>query len=300
MSGRVGIDLGGTQIKAALFDAWGRLVASETTPTRDGEVEAGRPAWAAAVRALVERWEAVHGRPDAIGLAAPGMPALDGRSIRAMPVRMEGLEGFDWGAWLGRPGEVPVLNDAHAAILGEAWQGAARGRRHAVMLTLGTGVGGAAIVDGRLLRGISGRGGHLGHLSLDVHGPVGILRTPGALEELVGECSLPSRSSGRFATTRELLAAVNCGDEHARRLWLDSIRALACAIASLINIFDPEIMILGGGVTEAGDVLWAPLERELDEVEWRPGGQQVPVVRAELGGWAGAYGAARGEPARRE
>lgn len=295
MSARIGVDLGGTHIKAALFDGAGRRLASETRPTRDGELDGGRPAWAVAVRSLVDGWEAVHGRA-AIGLAAPGMPALDGRSIRSMPVRMEGLEGFDWGEWLGRPGELPVFNDAHAAILGEAWQGAARGRRHAVMLTLGTGVGGAAIVEGRLLRGVSGRAGHLGHISLDVHGPAGILRTPGALEELVGECSLPARSSGRFATTRDLLAAAASGDDHADRVWADSIRALACAIASFVNVFDPEVVILGGGVTEAGDVLWTPLARELDAVEWRPGGQQVPIVRAALGGWAGAYGAARGEP----
>jgi RimJ/RimL family protein N-acetyltransferase len=208
---------------------------------------------------------------------------------------MDGLEGFDWGVWLSRPGGVPVLNDAHAAIIGEAWRGAARGRRHAVMLTLGTGVGGAAIVDGRLLRGASGRAGHLGHISLDPHGPVGILRTPGALEELVGECSLQVRTAGRFSTTRALLEAATSGDSAARDTWLTSVRALACALVSFVNVFDPDVIILGGGVTEAGDLLWEPLNRELDELEWRPGGQQVPIVRAELGGWAGAYGAAIGE-----
>jgi glucokinase len=290
---RIGVDLGGTQIKAALFDEAGTRVAREVAPTRDGDRIDGSPAWAIAVRRIVSDWESAHGRAEAIGLAAPGMPALDGRSIRSMPVRMDGLEGFDWGAWLGRPGQLPVLNDAHAALVGEAWQGAARGRRHAVMLTLGTGVGGAAIVDGRLLRGVSGRAGHLGHISLDPRGPMGIMRTPGALEELIGECSLPARTGGRYQTTRELLAAQD--DPAARDAWLASVRALACAIASFINVFDPEVVILGGGVTDAGDVLWAPLMRELDEVEWRPGGQHVPIVRAELGGWAGAYGAALGD-----
>jgi glucokinase len=211
-----------------------------------------------------------------------------------MPERMDGLEGFDWGAWLDRPGRLPVLNDAHAALVGEAWQGAARGCRHAVMLTLGTGVGGAAIVDGQLLRGVSGRAGHLGHISLDPRGASGILRTPGALEELIGECSLPARTQGRFTTTRDLLAAATSGDLEAHGAWMASVRALACAVASFINVFDPEVVILGGGVTDAGDHLWTPLRRELDEIEWRPGGQQVPIVRAELGGWAGAYGAALG------
>jgi glucokinase len=289
----VGIDLGGTQIKAAAFGPDGALLHRETHLTRDGERVDGLPAWADAIGRLIESWTGRFGaRAGRIGLAAPGLPARDGRSILSMPLRMAGLEGFDWGAFLGRPGGVPVMNDAHAALLGEAWQGAARGRTHAVLLTLGTGVGGAVLADGRLLRGAIGRAGHLGHISLDTHGPVGILRTPGAVEELVGECSLPARTGGRFETTRALLDAAAAGDADAEAVWAASIRALACAIASCINVLDPEVVILGGGITEAGDRLWQPLQRELDEVEWRPDGYRVPIVRAELGGWAGAYGAA--------
>lgn len=293
MSYRVGIDLGGTQIKAAAFSPDGALLHRETHPTRDGDRVGGVPAWADAIGRLVEAWTQRFRAPaDRIGLAAPGLPARDGRSILSMPLRMSGLEGFDWGAFLGRSDGVPVINDAHAALLGEAWQGAARGRAHAVLLTLGTGVGGAVLADGRLLRGAIGRAGHLGHISLDTHGPVGILRTPGAVEELVGECSLPARTGGRFHTTRALLEAAAGGEAGAAAVWAASIRALACAIASCINVLDPEVVILGGGVTEAGDRLWQPLERELDEIEWRPGGHRVPIVRAELGGWAGTYGAA--------
>lgn len=293
MSYRVGIDLGGTQIKAAAFSPDGALIHRETHPTRDGERVGVVPAWADAIGCLVETWTGRFGAPaDRIGLAAPGLPARDGRSILSMPLRMSGLEGFDWGAFLGRADGVPVINDAHAALLGEAWQGAARGRSHAVLLTLGTGVGGAVLADGRLLRGAIGRAGHLGHLSLDTHGPVGILRTPGAVEELVGECSLAARTGGRFQTTRALLDAAAGGDAAADAVWAASIRALACAVASCINVLDPEVVILGGGITEAGDRLWQPLEREMDEIEWRPAGHRVPIVRAELGGWAGTYGAA--------
>lgn len=293
MSYRVGIDLGGTQIKAAAFSPDGALLHRETHPTRDGDRVGGVPAWADAIGRLVVAWTQRFGAPaDRIGLAAPGLPARDGRSILSMPLRMSGLEGFDWGGFLGRSDGVPVINDAHAALLGEAWQGAARGRAHAVLLTLGTGVGGAVLADGRLLRGAIGRAGHLGHISLDTHGPVGILRTPGAVEELVGECSLAARTEGRFQTTRALLEAAAGGDAGAAAIWEASIRALACAIASCINVLDPEVVILGGGITEAGDRLWQPLEREMDEIEWRPGGHRVPIVRAELGGWAGTYGAA--------
>ena len=194
----VGIDLGGTQIKAAAFSPEGDLLHRETQPTRDGERVEGVPAWADAIGAPARGMVARFGTPDRVGLAAPGMPAADGQSIAFMPLRMEGLEGFDWGEYLGTPDGVTVTNDANAALLGEVWQGAARGRRHVVLLTLGTGVGGAVLTDGRLLRGATGRAGHLGHISLDPRGPVGIMNTPGAIEELIGECSLATRSGGRF------------------------------------------------------------------------------------------------------
>jgi len=293
MTYRVGIDLGGTQIKAAAFAPDGAVLHRETHPTRDGTRVDGVPAWADTIRRLLDVWATrFKASAERVGVAAPGMPARDGRSILSMPLRMEGLEGFDWGVFLARADGVPVVNDANAALLGEVWQGAARGRTDAVLLTLGTGVGGAILADGRLLRGAIGRAGHLGHISLDPHGPVSILRTPGAIEELIGECSLAARSGGRFQTTRALLAASDAGDAEAAEVWARSIRALACAIASYINVLDPEVVILGGGITEAGDQLWRPLAHELDQVEWRPGGHRVPIVPAELGGWAGTYGAA--------
>ncbi len=293
MEYNVGIDLGGTQIKALAFSVEGDLLHRETHPTRDGERLDGVPAWADTIRRLLRSWTARFGvEADRVGLAAPGLPARDGRSIESMPLRMDGLERLDWGRFLERPDGVQVLNDAHAALLGEVWKGAARGRADAVLLTLGTGVGGAVLANGRLLRGAIGRAGHLGHISLDPHGPVSILRTPGAIEELIGECSLAARTGGRFDTTRALLAAAEAGDAAATEVWARSVRALACAIVSYINVLDPEVVILGGGITEAGELLWHPLERELEQLEWRPGGHRVPIVRAELGGWAGAYGAA--------
>jgi glucokinase len=185
-----------------------------------------------------------------------------------------------------------VLNDAHAALLGEVWRGAARGLRDVVLLTLGTGVGGAIYADGRLLRGAIGRAGHLGHLCLDVDGPPGITRIPGSLEDAVGECRLKERSGGRFATTEELMAAHRAGDRVAGEVWLRSMRKLACGVASIINAVDPEVVLLGGGISTAGEELLAPLRGELADIEWRPGGRAVELRLAELGAWAGACGAA--------
>src|SRR5439155_19525182 len=165
-------------------------------------------AWAEKIRALVRQISNERGvAPGFIGLSAPGLAAADGRSIACMPERLQGLEGLDWTEYLGASRTVPVLNDGHAAWLGEAWVGAARGFQNVILLTLGTGVGGAALVDGRLLRGQIGRAGHLGHLSLDPDGPPDCTGTPGSIETAIGNCTIQERSRGRFQATHDLIAA---------------------------------------------------------------------------------------------
>jgi glucokinase len=227
-----------------------------------------------------------------VGVCAPGLAAADERCIAHLPGKLAGLAGLDWTTALGRTALVPVLNDAHAALLGEVWAGAARGRRHVVLLTLGTGVGGAVLCDGHLLRGAIGRAGHLGHMSLQIDGPVSIVGMPGAVEMMIGDCSLATRSGGRFHRTADLVAAHRAGDPAATAVWRQAVRALGHAVASFINLFDPELVVLGGGIARAGDDLLSPLAVELDRLEWRPGGHRVPVVPATLGEWAGALGAA--------
>ncbi len=209
-----------------------------------------------------------------------------------MPQRLRGLEGFVWDKFLSFPRPIPVLNDAKAALLAEHWRGAAQGMQNIVLLTLGTGVGGAALVDGRLLHGHGGRAGHLGHVSLDPEGRPDVVGTPGSLEDAIGQCTLSARCGGRFATTRELVAAAEADDAEARRVWHRSLKALAAALASFINILDPEIIVLTGGIADAGDSLLRPLEGYLRAMEWRIGGLAVPLRTARLGSQAGALGAA--------
>ena len=250
--------------------------------------------WAEKIRALVQQLQQERcGPAGSIGVSAPGLAAADGRSIVCMPERLQGLEGLDWTKFLGAPKMVPVLNDAHAALLGEAWVGAARGFENVIMLTLGTGVGGAAMVDGRLLRGHIGRAGHLGHASLDPDGPPDCAGTPGSLEVAIGNCTIQDRSGGRFRTTHDLIAAHLKGDAEASAIWLKSVKALAAAICSFINILDPEAVIVGGGIARAGAALFGPLQRFLERMEWRPGGHRARILPAHLGELAGAFGAAR-------
>jgi glucokinase len=294
MNFALGIDLGGSSVKAVAVTPAGERLAQLNRPFdagADGD-------WARQVRHVVDELESKQRAPaTALGLSAPGLAARDGRSIVRMPGRLQGLEGLDWTEFLNtgraaRFNQVPVLNDAHAALLGEAWLGAARGFQNVFMLTLGTGVGGAAIVDGKLLQGALGRGGHLGHVSVDFNGPPDICAMPGSLEVMMGNCTIRERTDGKFATTHDLVAAHQRGDAQATEVWLRSVRALGTGIAGLINVLDPEAVIVGGGIALSGAALFEPLEKFVRAAEWNVGAEPVKILPAQLGEFAGACGAA--------
>lgn len=286
----IGIDLGGTNIKAAAVTPSGEVLWRSSAETRDGE----GAAWAEGVRGQIEALESRGGGPAlCVGIASPGLPARDGRSMASVSGHLESLQGFDWVDYLGGGRTLALVNDGHAALLAEAWKGAAAGAEDAVMLTLGTGVGGAVLSGGRLLTGCLGRGGHIGHICLDADGEPDSLGIPGTLEEAVGNRTLARRSRGLFDSTEALVAAHLAGDAVATRVWLRSVHRLACAVTSMICVLDPEVFVIGGGIARAGAALFDPLEQYLGLMEWRPGGHRVRVVPAALGGEAGALGAAR-------
>ena len=283
----LGCDIGVTNVKVVRVTSDGQVLSRHTTDTN-----AQSPDWPHGVRRFLGQIEADHGPAASLGVAAPGLAAPDGTSIFWMQGRLGEVEGLNWTQFLGRSDFVPVVNDAQAALLGEVWQGAARGSRNVVLLTLGTGVGGALMVDGRLLRGHIGRAGHLGHVSLDVAGPPDVTNCPGSLEHAIGNVTIAERTGGRFKTTHDLIAAFQGGDPFAGDVWLRSVRYLAAAVASLINVTDPEVVIFGGGIARAGASLFDPLNQYLAQYEWRPHGRKARVVPAALGEYAGALGAA--------
>jgi glucokinase len=285
----IGLDLGGSSVKWVAADR-----AGHSLDRGNVSFDPDRPRhWADQLAATVSQIRSARPNCAGIGLSAPGLAAKDARSIAFMPGRLAGLEGLVWSDFLKTPFAIPVLNDAHAALLGEAWIGAAQGSSNVIMLTLGTGVGGAAMVDGKLLLGHIGRAGHLGHVSLDPTGPPDVTGTPGSIELAMGNCTIDTRSNGRFATTHDLIAAHKAGDEGATAVWLKSVRDLAVAICGFINVLDPEIVIIGGGVARAGELLFQPLEGYLRPIEWQPGGHQARIVPATLGEHAGSLGAAK-------
>jgi glucokinase len=289
----IGIDLGGTNIKGLLMDEEGTRLEVADHPTKDNGKDAGE-AWKHAIRMMVQDLrDRSPGEVSAIGLAAPGIADERNERIACMPGRLQGLEQFHWSDFLDPDGlPVTVLNDAQAALMAESRFGAGKGYRHIVMLTLGTGVGGGILINGELYQGHFQRAGHVGHICLDGGGHRGITGMPGTLEEAIGNESLNRRSGGKYLSTHKLIEDYKYGDEFAAWLWLESVRNLALGIGSLINAFAPQVVILGGGISRAGDALFKPLEKFLDEVEWRPAGVTTPIKPAEFQKDAGAIGAA--------
>jgi glucokinase len=291
MSYGIGIDLGGTQVKAVAMTAEGEVLERASVASGDGE---GTPemTWAGRVRDLAMRFERERGTAAWMGIAAPGIPSRDGRTVFHQPGKLNGLEGFDWTKFLGRKELVPVLNDAHAALLAEAKFGAVKGFKNVILLTLGTGVGGAIMVEGKLVTGTMGRAGHVGHLSVTGGNERSIFGVPGTLEYAIGNYSLAERSRGKYASTELLVEAVREGEPVATEVWGKSLDALARALVSLANVLDPEAIIIGGGMARAGGELFGPLNQRMDEMEWRPAGHRVKILPAALGEWAGAMGGA--------
>jgi glucokinase len=202
-------------------------------------------------------------------------------------------------------------NDANCAVLGEWWVGAARESRHAIGITIGTGIGGGLILDGKLYHGASDVAGEIGHTTIDVEGrrckcgnygcleayasgPNIALR---AVEEIqAGAVSmLPSLVGGdlKKVTAQTVYRAAKDGDELALEVVNDTARFLGVGIGNLLNVFNPEVVVVMGGVTLAGDHLFVPLRRETARRAFKPAVAACRLVPGELSGTAGVYGAAK-------
>ena len=287
MSIAIGIDLGGTRIKGVAVNDQGDVLYQIYADTNDGDNAVWKKAVAETVQSLLEK---IKQHSAVIGISAPGLPDDDNSYIAVMPGRMQGLEKLVWKKFLGHPAY--VMNDGIAAMMAEAQSGAAKTKKHAVLLTLGTGVGGAILIDGKPYQGAFNKAGHIGHMVIRDEGDCDVTGMPGSLEECIGNCTVEKRSQGKFSSTKDLLDAFRNGDEFAREIWLKSVQHLAIGIASITNILSPEIIVLGGGITEAGRDLFEPLEKFIEQYEWRAGGNKVEIVKAVHGDLAGAIGAA--------
>jgi glucokinase len=303
----LGIDIGNAQIKAGMVDEKGAIVASRTIPT-PADLDGFLPALQDAIRWLLEATTL----PAGVGVGCKGIINPDTTRIELLPGRLHFLQGLRLSDLVGLPLDVPVFadNDARVALAGEMVWGAARGHDNVVMLTLGTGVGGAVVADGRLLRGHTGMAGHLGHLTIDPDGPVCVCGNRGCLETVFSARAIEGEvwaavhrgcasaltrlfhDQPQLATCRTIFQAVQEGDGLAMAIVSKAIRKLGAAIAGLLHVFDPEIVIIGGQVADAGADLLVPLQ---EEVWARSRGlldREVPLVEQQVADKSGIVGAA--------
>jgi glucokinase len=300
----VAVDLGGTKLLTGVVDREGTVVKRTVRPTDLSSEQA----------LLAELEEAVDevGRDgvDALGVGIPSL--IDQRVGRAVSSVNIPLAGVDLRDHLAARFGVPVMieNDANAAALAEHRFGAGRGARHMIMLTLGTGIGGGLILDGRLYRGAIGAAGELGHITLDLDGPPcqGTCPGQGHLEALAsgtaadalavriaaerpdGDLGLASQS-GRAVDARVAVELALQGPGDAREVLGRIGTYLGVGIASYVNVFNPELIVIGGGFARAGDLLFEPARRVVAERALAPGRELVRIVPAVLGVEAGLIGA---------
>jgi glucokinase len=300
----IGVDVGGTKLLAGVVDEEGVVARRTVRPTQTASEE----------QLLAELAEAIAEFMDegieAIGVGIPSM--IDQRAGRVVASVNIPLADVALREHLESRFNLPaaIENDANAAALAEHRFGAGRGTRHMVMLTLGTGVGGGLILDGRLYRGALGAAGELGHLTLQIDGPPCFGACPGrghlealasgtATDRLASELAAanPAGDLGRAVAegkdmdARLAVDLAGAGPGDARTLLEQVGTRLGEGIASLVNVFNPEVVVLGGGFARAGELLFEPARRVVAERALAPAREIVRIVPALLGPEAGLIGA---------
>ncbi len=296
------VDLGGTHLRVALVDDTGRILKQHKQDTPKGDSAED------IIDALVqvsERWGCnelpvvatsimVPGAVDcakAVVVQAPNLPSLVN-----FPLKTELEQRLGWPVYLE--------NDANAAVVGEMWQGAARGCRDVVSVTLGTGVGGGVILDGKLWRGSHGSGGEIGHTTVDPFsglkckcgntGCLELFASATAIVRMTQEMWFPETSlKSDELTAEKVYDAGKMGDELALAVFKRFGMYLGIGLANLINLIDPQIIVITGGVLNGWDLFADEMYRQVEERAFRTTAKQVKIAKAECGDNAGLLGAAR-------
>ncbi len=283
----IGIDLGGTAIKLARCDPQGTLLA-------EAEVATPQPAMPGAVHVTlaeaVERLDPDR-LADRLGIGLPGPCDGAGRVAR-ISINLPGWRDVPLAAWLeaelGR--RVVLGNDANCALLGEAWRGAARGVDNVLLLTLGTGVGGAVLLGGQLFTGHGGAAAEPGLISIDPDGPPCRSGNRGSLEQY---CSLGGLARLSPLDPRELCRRADAGDTEALAVWQTYGRLLGVGLSSLLYVLTPELVLIGGGLSGASHHFLPAVWREVEQRVLAVSREGLAIRRCALGNGAGRLGAVR-------
>jgi len=301
----IAADLGGTHLRVAIIDEGGRIHfrLKQNTPRAENR-EVIVDALVTAARACEEQSPGADVR--AVSVVIPGLVNVASGMIVRVP-NVGGLDGFQivevLRQRLGRP--VILENDANAAAVGEMWQGAGRGKRTLVCLTLGTGVGGGIILDRKLWRGVTDTAGEIGHSSVEVFGPACNCGSRGCLEVYASATgivrmtreALPKHPHSILQTKAEFTAeevhrAGVQGDELALEVFHRMGMYLGVGLANIVNILNPEMIVIGGGVAGGWDLFAKDMNEQIAARAFPLPAKHVKVVPAECGDDAGLLGAA--------
>lgn len=300
-----GIDVGGTTVKMGLFDEEGNLLEKWEIPTVTKE--GSMAIFSNIAESLKEKMQKNHILPEAMAGAGLGVPAAvrqDGLMARAVNI---GWEEMYPAKELENLLHIPVKaeNDANVAAYGEMWKGAAKGHTNTVMVTLGTGVGGGIIVDGRILTGAAGGGGEIGHIHVeDAETEKCNCGQKGCLEQYASATGIVRLAKRRLAksdapsslrnteiTAKAVFEAAAHKDGEAREIVEEFARYLGKGLGIVCSVVNPEVAVIGGGVSKAGEIIIKTMEPYFKESVF-PACSHVRFVMAELGNDAGICGAA--------
>lgn len=295
----IGIDFGGTSVKIGVCKGGELLGTDEPIPT----ASFGGPApliseMAARVAQLRKRHPAIA----AIGVGVPGLVDFDRGFVHEL-TNVPGWKHIPLKAILSEKTGLPTIveNDANAMCYAEFRYGAARGLRNVVALTMGTGIGGGLVLDGRLYRGSSFVAGEIGQMSIDFDGRAGHYGNLGALEKYTGNNQIAEHAAQRYAeagihkeiadcTPRQIAEAAEAGDDIARQIWAEVADWLGTALSSIAWLLNPDAFVIGGGVAQAGDLIFDPLKRKvqsmLSTVVW----EHLQILPAKFSNEAGIIG----------
>jgi glucokinase len=311
----VGVDLGGTNIVAGAVSTDGRTQVPVRTQPTMAELGAGAVSdrMASLVEAAIADACALHGasREDCLGVGVGAPGPLDrerGMVVVAPNLRWNNYPLRDEIA--ARVGLAVTLdNDANCATVGEWWLGAARGARHVIGLTIGTGIGGGIIFDGKLFHGASDVAGEIGHMTIETHGRRCSCGNYGCLEAYAAGPAIAERAREAIAhdgtsnlvqlaggdpariTAQTVYEAAGRGDRLALEVLRDTARFLGAGVANLLNVFNPEVVVIAGGVMQAGEFLLEPMRAEVRRRAFRTAWEAARIVPGELPGTAGVVGA---------
>lgn len=297
----IGIDFGGTSIKSALV-LDGEIL--ERGQLIDTQQCAGPEAIMDCLATVIHSLRLSEPRVCAVGIGLPGL--VDGvNGIVHELTNVPGWNSIPLREVLEKGTSLPVTieNDANGMAYGEWKYGAARHGKNVVCITLGTGVGGALILDGRLYRGAQLGAGEIGHMSIDLRGIEGPYGNDGGLEEYVGNQQIVNRAQERYraagrpeagaCSPAELAAAAMAGDEIASALWEEVGTELGAALASVVWLLNPDTIVIGGGVARAGELIFAPVRRTIRQRTSAVFHEHLQIVPASLGNDAGIVGNAQ-------